>query len=197
MSGLVNTCVRSRRLFLLSGCGTLILMAIASLPFAPTAVAQQRREREPNSVYAQRRAKLAAAADAPIVLTGLSGREEDSQAYVFAQEENFYYLTGHNEEGAGLILLPPADSKAKKDDFQGPREILFLPAKNPGKEKWNGVRMSPNDPGIQAHTGFADVRPFSEMRATIEKLARFYPAFYNRSSLREGTGRLPPRKRDG
>jgi len=89
MSGLVNTCVRSRRLFLLSGCGTLILMAIALLPFAPTAVAQQRREREPNSVYAQRRAKLAAAADAPIVLTGLSGREEDSQAYVFAQGENF------------------------------------------------------------------------------------------------------------
>jgi Xaa-Pro aminopeptidase len=178
MSGLLSSCVRSRRLFLLPGIGTLILMALASLPFAPSAAAQQRREREPNSVYAQRRAKLAATADAPIILTGLTGREEDSQAYVFAQEENFYYLTGHNEEEAGLILLPPADSKAKKDDFQGPREILFLPAKNPGKEKWNGVRMSPSDPGIQAHTGFADIRPFTEMRATIEKLARFYPAFY-------------------
>jgi len=177
MSGLLSSCVRSRRLFLLPGIGTLILMALASLPFAPSAAAQQRREREPNSVYAQRRAKLAATADAPIILTGLTGREEDSQAYVFAQEENFYYLTGHNEEEAGLILLPPADSKAKKDDFQGPREILFLPAKNPGKEKWNGVRMSPSDPGIQAHTGFADIRPFTEMRATIEKLARFYPAF--------------------
>src|SRR5258707_15878749 len=167
MSGLVNTCVRSRRLFLRSGCGTLILKAMASLPFAPTAVAQQRREREPNSVYAQTRAKLAAAADAPIILTGLTGRGEDSQADVFAQEEDFYYLTGHNEEGAGLILLPPADSKARKDDFQGPREILFLPAKNPGKEKRNGVRMSPSDTGIQAHTGISDVRPISVIRATI------------------------------
>src|SRR6267378_59220 len=194
MSGLVNTCVRSRRLFLRSGCGALILMAIALLPFAPTAVAQQRREREPNSVYAQRRAKLAAAADAPIVLTGLSGREEDSQAYVFAQGENFYYLTGHNEEGAGLILLPPADSKARKDDFQGPREILFLPAKNPGKEKWNGVRMSPSDPGIQAHTGFADVRPFSEMRATIEKLVKFYPAFYTVLPYEKELGGYPHEK---
>ena len=145
---------------------------------AALADAQQRREREPDSVYAQRRAKLAAAADAPIVLTGLNGREEDSQAYVFAQDENFYYLTGHNEEEAGLILLPPADGKARKDDFEGPREILFLPAKNPAKEKWNGVRMSPSDPGIQARTGFADVRPFSEMRAMIERLAKFYPAFY-------------------
>jgi len=155
----------------------MLFLVLASLPLAGSADAQQRREREPNSVYAQRRAKLAATADAPIVLTGLNGREEDSQAYVFAQEENFYYLTGHNEEEAGLILLPPADSKARKDDFEGPREILFLPAKNPAKEKWNGVRMSPSDPGIQARTGFADVRPFSEMRATIERLAKFYPAF--------------------
>jgi Xaa-Pro aminopeptidase len=178
MSGLFPICVRSRRLFLQSGCGTVILLVLASLPFAHSADAQQRREREPNSVYAQRRAKLAATADAPIILTGLSGREEDSQAYVLAQEANFYYLTGHNEEEAGLILLPPADSKGKKDDFQGPREIFFLPAKNPAKERWNGVRMSPSDPGIQARTGFADVRPFSEMRATIERLAKFYPAFY-------------------
>jgi len=178
MSGLLNTFVRFRRRFLHSGCGVMIFVGLASLPLAASADAQQRRERELNSVYAQRRAKLAATADEPIVLTGLNGREEDSQAYVFAQEENFYYLTGHNEEEAGLILLPPADSKARKDDFEGPREILFLPAKNPAKEKWNGVRMSPSDLGIQARTGFADVRPFSEMRATIERLAKSYPVFY-------------------
>jgi Xaa-Pro aminopeptidase len=178
MSGLLGICVRSRWLFLRSGFSPLILVALALFPFAASADSQQRREREPNSVYAQRRAKLAATADAPIILTGLNGREEESQAYVFAQEENFYYLTGHNEEEAGLILLPPDGSKAKKDDFQGPREILFLPAKNPAKEKWNGARMSPSDPGIQARTGFADVRPFSEMRATLERLAKFYPSFY-------------------
>ena len=73
---------------------------------APISQAQQRREREPNSAYAARRARLAAEVDAPIVLWGFSGREESSQAYVFAQEENFYYLTGHNEEGAALIILP-------------------------------------------------------------------------------------------
>src|SRR5438128_6131253 len=67
---------------------------------------QQRLEREPNSVYAERRARLAAQVDGPIILWGFTGREEVSQAYVFAQEENFYYLTGHNEEGAGMLLLP-------------------------------------------------------------------------------------------
>ena len=171
-----------------------MLLAVALLSLAQAAAAQQRREREPNSSYAQRRAKLASTVDGPIVLTGLTGREEDSQAYVFAQEENFYYLTGHNEEEAGLILLPPADSKAKKDDFQGPREILFLPAKNPGKEKWNGVRMSPSDPGIQARTGFTDIRSFSEMRATIERLAKFYPVFYTILPYEKELGGFPHEK---
>ena len=43
---------------------------------APGLKAQQRREREPNSVYAERRARLAAQADGPIVLWGFTGREE-------------------------------------------------------------------------------------------------------------------------
>ena len=52
-------------------------------------LAQQRRDREPNEIYAARRAKLAAQADSPVVLWGLTGREEFSQAYVFTQEDNF------------------------------------------------------------------------------------------------------------
>ena len=143
--------------------------------------AQERREREPNSVYAERRGKLASRVDAPIILWGFTGREEISQDYIFAQEENFYYLTGHNEEGAGLILLPATQESHETGaggSGNGPREILFLPAKNPGKEKWNGVRMSPSDPGIEARTGFSNVKPFPEMRATVENLAKLYPSFY-------------------
>jgi Xaa-Pro aminopeptidase len=143
-------------------------------------VAQERREREPNSVYAERRARLASQVDAPIILWGFTGREELSQDYIFAQEENFYYLTGHNEEGCGLIVLPAAQNEhgTPSSSWNGPQEILFLPAKNPGKEKWNGVRMSPSDPGIEARTGFASVKPFPQMRATVENLAKLYAAFY-------------------
>jgi Xaa-Pro aminopeptidase len=171
----------------------LVLIALG-LASALTTAAQQRREREPNSSYAQRRAKLAATADGPIVLDGLTGREESSQASIFAQDQNFYYLTGHNEEDAALILLPPADSKAKKDNFEGSREILFLPAKNPTKEAWNGVRLSPTDPGIQARTGFADVRPIGEMRAFVEQLAKFYPSFYTALPYEREMGGYPHEK---
>ena len=159
-----------------------VVGAVLALGFlTQPAVAQERRDREPNNVYAERRAKLANQLDAPIVLWGFTGREEVSQDYIFAQEESFYYLTGHNEEAAGLILLPGAQDPhgtAGGASWNGPREILFLPPKNPGKEKWNGVRMSPSDPGIEARTGFASVKPFPEMRATVENLARLYTAFY-------------------
>jgi Xaa-Pro aminopeptidase len=159
--------------------------------FAPRASAQQRREREPNSAYAERRSKLASQVDGPIVLWGFTGREEFSESYIFAQEENFYYLTGHNEEGAGLIILPASKSGAASDIAS---ETLFLPPKNPQKEKWNGVRISPTDPDIQPKTGFSSVKPFSEMRATLEKLAKTYPTFYTILPYETENGGFPHEK---
>ncbi|HXR32286.1 MAG TPA: Xaa-Pro peptidase family protein [Verrucomicrobiae bacterium] len=164
---------------------TLLLLTLGALL---PALAQQRREREPNSVYAERRARLASNIDGPIVLLGLNGREEDAQTYIFAQDEDFYYLTGHNEPEAALILLPPAGSSAKKDDWAGPREIFFLPPKNPEREKWMGVRLSPSDPGIEALTGFALVKPLPELRATVERLAKIYPSLYTVLPYRHENG---------
>ena len=161
--------------------------------FAPSlATAEERREREANGMYAARRAKLAAEVDAPIVLWGFTGREEASQAYVFAQEESFYYLTGHNEEGAALVILPA--SKAASETGDGARESFYLPPKNPQKEKWNGVRMAPSDPGIEARTGFATVKPFAELRATVEGLAKNYADFYTILPYEKELGGYPHEK---
>jgi Xaa-Pro aminopeptidase len=156
-----------------------LVCALLILGSAVPSICQERREREPNSVYAARRAKLASQVDSPIVLWGFTGREESSQAYIFAQEDNFYYLTGHNEEGAGLIILPATRTapRANRAAWDGPQEMLFLPPKDALKEKWNGARMSPSDPGIEARTGFSTVLPFPEVRATVEKLAKIYPTF--------------------
>ena len=168
-------------------------VAVVLLLAGPTAWSQQRREREPNSVYAERRAKLAAQADGPIILWGFTGREESSQSYVFAQEDNFYYLTGHNEEGAGLIILPSTKPGAA-DRWSGPREILFLPVKDAAKEKWNGYRLSPADPGIEERTGFAAVKPFEEMRATVEQLAKLYTNVYTILPYEKENGGYPHEK---
>jgi Xaa-Pro aminopeptidase len=186
-AGVFSSGAIRRPLFFFLLCAS-ILTTCASL-----AQAQERREREPNSVYAARRAKLAAQLDSPVLLWGFSGREESSQTYIFEQEDNFYYLTGHNEEGAGLILLPSSHGSQNSSaaSWDGPQEILFLPAKNPMKEKWNGLRMSPSDPGIEARTGFASVKPFSEMRATLEKLAKIYPTLYTILPYEKENGGFP------
>jgi Xaa-Pro aminopeptidase len=170
--------------------GLALLLACMS----DASLAQQRREREPNGVYAARRAGIAAQTDAPVILWGFAGREEISQAYIFAQEDNFYYLTGHNEEEAGLVILPALKAGQTRDSWDGPREILFLPAKNPQKEKWNGVRLSPADPDISSRTGFASVRPFAEMRAVVEKLARYYPNFATILPYEKEVGGYPHEK---
>jgi Xaa-Pro aminopeptidase len=181
--------VRSHSFFLRRFAAILILFSMAAASHA-----QQRREREPNSVYAARRAKLAAQVDGPVILWGLTGREEFSMSYVFAQEDNFYYLTGHNEEGAALVILPALKNGAASYAWDGPREILYLPPKDPKKEKWNGVRLSPSDAGIETLTGFSKVQPFEEMRVTVERLAKVYPNFHTVLPYEQELGGYPHEK---
>ena len=132
-------------------------------------------EREPNSVFAERRAKLIAAVGAPVVIFGYTGHEEANPSYIFMQEENFYYLTGHTEEGAALLLLP--ESAAQKG-WTGPREILYLPPRDLAQEKWNGPRLGPDDPGIKEKTGFANVEVFTKLHETLANLSRVFPELY-------------------
>ena len=100
---------------LVAGCAMTVSMVAA----------QQRREREPNEVYAARRAKIAAQVDGPVILWGFTGREEFSQSYIFAQEDNFYYLTGHNQEGAGLIILPAQNDGQHDGVGRAARDAVF------------------------------------------------------------------------
>jgi Xaa-Pro aminopeptidase len=132
-------------------------------------------ESEPNHVFAERRAKLIAAVGAPVVLFGYTGHEESNPSYVFMQEENFYYLTGHNEEGAALLLLP--ESAAQKD-WPGPREILYLPPRDLKKERWEGPRLGPDDPGIKEKTSFAAVESSAKLHDTLAALAKLFPEIY-------------------
>src|SRR6202011_1028905 len=154
-----------RHPILRSGLMALFLLVLL-VQLAPQALAW---ERESNSVFAERRAKLIAAVGAPVVIFGYTGHEEANPSYVFMQEENFYYLTGHNEEGAALLLVP--ESAAQKG-WTGSREILYLPPRDLAQEKWNGPRMGPDDPGIKEKTGFADVETFAKLRDALGTLAK-------------------------
>src|SRR6202158_2603103 len=150
----------------------LIFQMVLLATLAPPASAW---EREPNSVFAERRARVIAAVGAPIVIFGYTGHEEANPSYVFMQEENFYYLTGHNEEGAALLLVP--ESAAQKG-WTGPREILYLPPRDLAEEKWNGPRLGPDDPGIKEKTGFAKVEIFTKLHETLANLSQDFQEIY-------------------
>jgi len=145
-----------------------ILVLACALP-APA------RQLEPNGAYAERRAKLLAQGDGPVVLFGYTGKENDSPSYVFNQEENFYYLTGHNEPGAALLLIPLAPNGKGNS---GAHEILFLPPRDRMRERWDGPRIGPTDAGVKERTGFAEVKPFSDLRAELERAGKIFPRIY-------------------
>jgi Xaa-Pro aminopeptidase len=159
--------------------------ALAIVAIALLALGAAGRERESVSVYALRRQRLSAQLRAPVVLFGYSGHEEANPSYVFNQEENFYYLTGHNEEGAAMVELPP-DAKSK--GATTPVDILFLPPRDPDAERWNGARIGPDDPGINQLTGFADVEPFDKLRDVLKQLKSTYPAMYTLLPANEEEG---------
>jgi Xaa-Pro aminopeptidase len=90
-------------------------------------------------------------------------------------------LTGWQEPGAILLLAPvPDDTHAPGYEARErlPREILFLPERNPDQEKWTGRKIGPGDENVREVTGFENVMPAekfeSELREVLQAYARLY-----------------------
>lgn len=56
--------------------------------------------------------------------------------YPYRQENNLYYLTGINEAGVTLAILPSGKSF---------KEVLFIPRRNPQQETWTGRMLSADE----------------------------------------------------
>ena len=155
-------------------CRVFLLLVLATLLAAavfPAGAAGQ----VPLSEYRARRTRLRAELEAPVVLFGYTGREDVAPEATFRQEENFYYLSGHNEEGAALLLIPATESARVA---QLPEEILFLPPRDKTHEHWSGIRLEPDDPEGRERTGFAEVKPVATLRGEIERVAAVFATLY-------------------
>ncbi len=157
-----------------------IAVALSLLSFFAEA-----RSPQPPAEYRARRVTLRAQIDGPVVLFGYTSRQDSSEFAVFFQEPNFYYLTGDPEPDAALLLLPAA---AQTEGASRPHEILYLPARNPRREKWEGPKMGPDDPGIAQKTGLESVAPYSRLQTDLIALAKTYKTIYTI---------LPPEQEDG
>ena len=109
--------------------------------------------------HARREALTKALPNGVVVLHGQSESDADLRNG-FYQDSNFYYLTGWKLPGAALLIDPE-------------REILFLPAHNPERERWTGPEPAMDDSNIQDVTGFQTVLPpealKGEWNASLER----------------------------
>jgi Xaa-Pro aminopeptidase len=156
-----------------------LILLLAALLLAPLLRAL---EREPWSVFADRRSRLLEKlSDGVTVLFAYSELEGSSLRTAFRQENNFYYLTGWNQPGAISVLIPmPAEknSPVYGDVAAMPRQILYLPARNPKQERWTGPKLGPYDEGVADQTGFRAVRGAELFEADLAKALAGFGKIY-------------------
>ncbi len=100
----------------------------------------------PGQVYKERREKLMQQIGNEAVAVFYTNPERNRNAdldFPYAPNSDFYYLTGFREPNAILVLAPKGTSVRSLEDSTKNitvREILFVQARNPQFEKWNGRR---------------------------------------------------------
>ena len=113
----------------------------------------------PNSVYAERRARLAAQlgdggiAIVPTAPERMRNRDSD---YLYRHDSYFYYLTGFTEPGACLVLTSDGQS------------TLFCNPKDAEREIWDGYRLGPE--AAVAALGVHAALPAGELDQRLPRL---------------------------
>lgn len=137
---------------------TLFSLVLAISIFASTSLAQAARWKQSLEVYKQRREMLRGKVQGGVIVLFAPGRAEaETERDDFRQDDDFYYLTGIDQPGAALLLVPKGSEKAGQ-----PTEILLLRSPNPAEEKWTGPRWHADDPDIRQKSGFEVVKDWAE-----------------------------------
>jgi len=135
-------------------------------------------EREPVSVFHERRARLVreTGGDGVIVLFGYRDADLAASVTTFHQNENFYYLTSWNEPEAMMLLVPKAQKPGAASELE--KEILFIPAHDFREEKWTGPKLGPDDAEASARTGFATLKATSLFQSELLEALKAFPKIY-------------------
>lgn len=156
----------------------LLCLSLLAIIFAGTASAQTTdrdllakykiydEDRLPASFHRSRRdsirASLTDGSVALFIAAPVKNRANDVD-YEYHQDPNFYYLTGHIQPNAALLIT--------KTD-----EIFFTDTKDPSREQWTGVRLGTE--GAQELLGFKEAHPISDLSDMLGEHLRMASIFY-------------------
>lgn len=133
------------------------------------------RDLLPNAEYAGRRAtvmKSLGGKAAMLVRSADQRMRSGDVDYEFRQRNSMLYLTGVTEESSALLLIP----QGVRVGDSVVHELLFVAARTPKSETWDGVRMGPAiAPRI---TGIANVVDYDELTPTINTLIASIDTLY-------------------
>ena len=149
-------------------------IAYAALALVCVAAAQKQPEFTKvfsRQEFAQRREKLAAAIGKNAIAV-VRGRE-DLPNYVSYRENNeLFYLTG--TEAPGSILLV---------DGASGRSVLFMPAREERRQKFEGALLAPDD--ISRQIAGVDIRPLDQFAGALAMMARDHDTLYSPTAPQE------------
>jgi Xaa-Pro aminopeptidase len=135
----------------------------------------------PKPEYHGRRVALAAKLHGGVALL-FAADEPVLDLMPYRQDEDFYYLTGWNEPGAALLIVPAVPTATTADVGQSRlrpaqpyREILFLPTRNVRVERYTGARLDAANAGAAATVGVDEVADFTELPGMLNRLAQAGP----------------------
>jgi Xaa-Pro aminopeptidase len=163
-------------------------MALSFLAIVGTALTASAWEREPLSVFHERRARLIrdTGGDGVIVLYGNGEGEVAASVIPFRQNEQFYYLTGWNEPETIMLLVPKAHAPGTAPELA--QDILYIPAHNRGEEKWTGPKLAPDDADASARTGFATVHDIAKFDADLQEALKSFSKIYSELTPQSESG---------
>jgi len=135
---------------------------LAALLLASALVAGAVGRQDFDEYRSRRRALAEKLSNGLILLLGYDEAEGESARGPFRQENNFYYLSGHNEPGAAL-LIEPAHGRREYS------ETLYLPSHSKRTDLWAGPQIDPEDRGAPAATGFGRVARIGDLRRDLSR----------------------------
>lgn len=151
--------------FYLAVATLLLLIVVAPPSFNSSAAPEPLLANQPLSEYKARRQRLMEQVKDGVIVIGGAHEDDFGDAGRFRQNNYFQYLTGVETPAAYLVLVP----KGLADDGNA-REILFIPPRDPGSERWTGPQIGPGTEA-QAAFGVERVLPNTEFDKLIKGLA--------------------------
>ncbi len=144
----------------------LLLLIVVSLPsFNSAAAPEPLLANQPLSEYKARRQRLLEQVKDGVIVIGGAHEDDFGDAGRFRQNNYFQYLTGVETPAAYLLLVPKGLA-----EYGNARELLFIPSRDPGNERWTGPQIGPGAEA-QAAFGVERVLPSTEFDKLIKSLA--------------------------